>query len=507
MDINRLRYRRQFLLCRSRITALSDWNLTLLKEGLCLYTHPDLDCIRKEYKQVEICLLGYLVDPRYPERSNEDILSDIITNSDSFSSFLEQTKVCTGQFVFIYINGPTICTIHDALALREIYYCTSYNRVICGSQPNILKEYSDPSLDITTDKAILEFYKDDLRQIRSGRFWVGDETYFDGIKHLLPNHYLDITTLKVKRYWPRERLASVELDIAVVRSCAFLQGALKSMAKRNELMMAVTGGTDSRTLLAASKDLCHNIYYFINKHENLNEKHPDIYIPTAIFKKINVKFHIHELEGDVDPDFKRIFLGNTFLSSDKVLSAIYNIYYKQHGHRINVLGVGEIGRTFFGDEPKRMDGFYLARSMKIKDSSYAVKQCQTWLDNTLPIARRYGINTMTLLLWEQLLGNWGAVGNSESDIAIEEIDPFNSHYLYETLLGVDKKYARYGEGIVFREMIRYMWPELLEHPINPSYKKWDIIKRVLTKTRLAGPLKSFSYSVDRIRYRLRHGRS
>ena len=138
--------------------------------------------------------------------------------------------------------------------------------------------------------------------------------------------------------------------------------------------------------------------------------------------------------------------------------------------------------------------------MKIKNSPYAVEQCQRWLDGTLPAARRFGVNILTLLLWEQLLGNWGTVGNSESDIAIEEFDPYDSHYLYETLLGVDKRYSKYGNSILFREMIRNMWPELLEYPINPPYKKSDYLRIILTKTGILAPLKSLTYKVDRLRF-------
>jgi hypothetical protein len=506
IDKVKLRYRRQFLLCREPVPSLKDWTGCFLRDGLYLYVHPDLDCIVNENEQAKICLLGYLIDPKHIERGNAEILSDILAETKSFTSLLEKIKAYTGQFVFLYLDGQTLTAVHDALALREIYYCTSYNRVICGSQPNLLKEYSDPPLCITANNDILHFYAHDLQMQREGRLWVGDETYFDGIKHLLPNHYLDMMDLRPIRYWPREELTLLDLDEAVSRACAFLQGALKSMALRNDLMLAVTGGTDSRTLLAASREISHKLYYFINRHKGLIDNHPDIYIPSSIFKRIGVPFHVHDLDGDVDPDFREIFLGNTFLSSDKLLPAIYNVYYKQHSNRINVLGVGEIGRTFFGSEPNRIDGYYLARSMKIKYSPYAFNQCQKWLDAALPVSRRYGVNTMTLLLWEQLLGNWGAVGNSESDIAIEEIDPFNSHYLYETLLGVDKKYAKSGESVVFREMIRKMWPELLEYPINPPYEKRDYLQLILKKTKLFRPLKTFIYFMGWMKYRLKHGR-
>ena len=60
----------------------------------------------------------------------------------------------------------------------------------------------------------------------------------------------------------------------------------------------------------------------------------------------------------------------------------------------------------------------------------------------------------------------GATKNSECLIAIEKIDPFNSHYLYETLLGVDEKYRSAERALcpLFKKIIENMWPELLEEP-------------------------------------------
>ena len=506
MDADKLRYRRQFLLCREVIPSLAHWNFLSIKDGLCLYSHPDLDITVKESQQLKLILLGYIFNPAHHGESNEAILADILQKSDTFHSFLDAIKGCVGQYVFIYLNNEAIHVIHDALALREIYYCTSINRAICGSQPNLVSEFAEPPLGFSDDKAIQGFYAHDLKNMRSGRFWIGDETCFRGIKHLLPNHYLDVAELKSKRYWPREKLTPVGLDEAVRISCSFLQGALKAAAHRHELMIAVTSGTDSRTLLAASREICGRVYYFINQHKGLDEKHPDICVPSAMLNRLNIPFHIHNLEGEIDEEFRRIFLDNVFLSTDLNLSAIYNVYYKQHNQRLNVLGVGEIGRTFYGDVPRNIDGYYLARSMKIKNSPYAVDQCQRWLESTLPVARRCGVNILTLLLWEQLLGNWGTVGNSESDIAIEEFDPYGSHYLYEILLGVDKEYSEYGNSILFSEMIRHMWPELLEYPINPPYKKSDYVRILLTKTGVLKPLKSLTYKVDRLRFEWKHRR-
>jgi len=504
IDEQRLRHRRQFLLSREIIPSLSHWNRRCLSNCYHLYSHPDLSVSYREQDGVGIVLLGYIFDSINYGKTDEEIVEDILKRSRTFESFLEAIKPYSGRYIFLYLIQETFYVMHDPLGLREIYYCTSMNRIICGSQPNLIRQYSNPNIDVSQNHRICRFFEYDRKKVRSGRFWIGDETYFEGIKHLLPNHYLDVSDLKAKRYWPTKELATIDLHEAVERSCAFLRGMLKAASIRYELMMAVTGGTDSRTLLAASKEIKEKIYYFINRHKNLNDKHPDIYIPTAIFNRIKVPFHLHSVEGEIDQGFRQIFLDNTFLSNDFNLPAIYNIYFKHHGNRLNILGVGEIGRTFFGHEPKNLDGFYLARLLKIKDSPYAVEQCQKWLEAARPYARKCKVNILTLLLWEQLLGNWGVVGNSESDIAIEEFDPFNSHYLYEMMLGVDLKYSKYGGNLIFQEIIKSLWPVLLEFPINPPYEKTDKLKRVLEKLGVLSLVKSIIYKCDRLRFRLKY---
>jgi hypothetical protein len=498
-----LRFRRQFLISRSSISNLSHWNCLLLRNQYQVYSHPDLEVAVHEQSNRKAVLLGYIFDPIHPEKRNEDILATIMNESDTFVSFIQAIKYYAGRYVFIYMDDNSFNVIHDPLAIREVYYATAQNRVVCGSQPNLLAEFSAPRLDETSNPDIQNFYEYDMKKVRLGKFWVGDETFYSGVNHLLPNHYFDIANMRAKRYWPNQKLESIELNEAVERSCSFLQGIMKAASARYSLMMAVTSGTDSRTLLAASKDVKNKIYFFINKESPLSNKHPDIKIPCGIFKILGIPFHVHSVEGEVDKCFKEIFLNNTFMANDRILSTIYNVYFKHHHEKLNILGVGEIGRGFFGAEPQGLDGFYLARSLKYKYSPYAVNQCEKWLEAVRPVARACGVNIMTLLLWEQLLGNWGAVGNSESDIAIEEFDPYNSHYLYETFLSVDKKHAARGGRFLFELMIKRMWPELLSFPINPPYKASGYLKLVLKKLKLEKIIRELIYRYDRIKYESR----
>jgi hypothetical protein len=495
----RLRYRRQFLLSRAPITTLSDWHaLTIGK--YYLYSHPDLEINKLSNVKKSIVLIGYLFDSVDYKKGNSDILREIMSKSTSFQDFILAIKQYAGQYVLIYEDETCLKLVQDALSLREVYYCTERNLIICGSQPNLVATYSSPELGATKNPEIIEFFKNQMKLVGSGSFWVGDGTYYDGIKHLLPNHCLDLGSLSVHRYWPNSKITTLGLDETINRTCSFLQGMMRAVTWRHSVMMAVTAGIDSRTLLAASREIKDKIYFFVNKERDLNDKRPDIWVPRRLFGRLNVPFHVHDVPGEVEAGFKVVFLTNTFFSSERILPTIFNVYFKNHSDKVNILGLGEVGRERLGREPNKLSAYYLAYSLGYKKSKHAVKQCQRWLQEALTAARQYGVNIMTLLYWEQVLGNWGAVGNSESDIAIEEFDPYASHYVYETLLGVDEKSIKGNRRIIFTEMIRKMWPELLEYPINPPGTMKAKAKFLLKKIAVYPVLKKLRYQANHFRY-------
>ncbi|MFX0198501.1 MAG: hypothetical protein ACFFCW_20470 [Candidatus Hodarchaeota archaeon] len=470
---DRLIYRRQFLLARQTVPELNGWQRLQVGQYY-LHVHPDLMISVAHDSNKTLTLLGYLFDPESYQSSNQEILQRVLAATKDFSSLILALKPYPGRYVVFYQDHGSLYLVHDALALREVYYCQRENLVLCGSQPNLLVRFSQPKIQESSDPELLDFVRNHLPQIRNGRLWVGDGTPYEAVKHLLPNHYLDLTRMESHRYWPNTQLSRIELDEAVYKCAAFLQGAMKAAAHRHPLMMAVTAGEDSRALLAASKEISSSVYFFINKHDKLNDRSSDIRIPKEIFRRIGIPFNVHQYPKDIPEGFKRIFLENTFYAKDMLLPEIYHVYYNQHSNKLNILGVGEVGRTKFFDEPKKLNPYYLAYMLRHRRSPYAVRECESWLESAKSVACRYKLNIMTLFWWEALIGNWGSVGNSESDIAIEEFDPYASHFLYEMFLSVDPKYRTFRDNILFEELIRFMWPQLLDVPVNPpdSIRGW-----------------------------------
>jgi len=499
----RLHYRRQFILSRAYIALLDDWVCLQIGQYF-LHTHPALEVNRAADTKKCLVLIGNIFDPANPEKENTDILREILANVYSMESLISWIKRYAGSYALLYKDDGETAILHDALALREIYYCSKENQIICGSQPNLLVNFAKPEIKPRNDPDFLEYYTKHSKNSKWNPYckWIGDETYYEGIKHLLPNHYLDINRCEVRRYWPNEHLKRLDIKEAISMSCSFLQGSIRALANRHSLMMAVTAGIDSRTLLAATRGIQDKIYYFIN-NQGLGAGHPDISVPKKIFESIGIPFHIHDVPNYVDDEFRKVFLNNTFFATERILPTIYNVYFKNHSEKVNILGIGEIGRTRFGKKPIKLDSYRIAYKMKYKEGRYVLNQAERILAELLPVSREYSLNILTLLYWEHWLGNWGATGNSESDIAIEELNPYDSHKLYEIFLGVDDKYTNYYNPLIFRGMIRKMWPELLEWPINPPYKIKSKVFKCFKEMGIYQLLKEIKYRVNYTSHRLK----
>jgi len=482
------------LLAVGSLPELKDWNCLEIGKYR-LYTHPDLIVTTRKQQSRSVILLGSIFDPYNPLWTNEEIISEVVNSSITSSDLIKAIKPYFGRYVIIYKDDTTFTVMHDALGQKEIYYCEKPNKIICGSQPNLLDKYSSPKLGYTRDKAVLKFYEKDIKQARLGRLWVGDETYFQDVKHLMPNHFLNLHSMSVERYWPNRRLDRIDLDVASTKLCDYLQGAMKAVTVRNKVMVAVTSGFDSRSLLAASKDIKDEVYFFVNKEPRLSERSSDLVISRKIFEMLKQPFKVHKVSTQVDEEFKKIYFENVFLSTDLILPANYNVYFKNHQNKVNLDGTGEIGREYYGEVPRELDRYFLARSMKYKNSHYVVEQCEKWLNEVRDVAVKHNVDILKLLFWEFVMGNWCALAHSEAEISIEQFDIYDSHHICEIMLSV----GSVGDDL-FKRMIRQMWPELLEFPFNPPDTLKDWIKNLLNKTGIFKYLQRLLYRYDRRRF-------
>jgi hypothetical protein len=477
-----LKFRRQYIFTNKEIKAPPDWKKFRIQQGSVkwqLYSHPDLEINHVKNKNLELLLLGYFIDPENPELTNSKLLKKI-SLLKNFNRIIRTTDNFNGRFVLIYSDKKSLNIYNDATGFREVYYYFQDGTVCCGSTPNIIAQYF--KIERNSNREMNIFFTS--KAFNNGeRVWIGDDTIYEGIKHLLPNHYVDLTNKSCIRFWPYKEFARTELSDAVIKISEILKGTYKCALRRYKLHQGLTAGWDTRMLLAASKDYVDDIYYYINKTSDITKKSYDIKISKKLSRKFNVPLNIIDIEDNkIDETFSEIFYKNNVLARSKLINVIYHAYKNRLDDTLTVSGTmgNEILRILFRIEKnKPTNAEEIAIKMHYGQFKYVIEAIGKWLDETLPIAQKFNYKIPDLFGWEQFFGNWGALSGSEQDIVRDELRPFNNRNLLSTFTSLDDKYRYKDYPVGYIEIIKYLWKDIMKVPAYRSGASRHFIRKIL----------------------------
>lgn len=464
-DINKLTYRRQYIISPRSIDCPFLHNAVNLNNGYVLYVHKDLTLTEYSKNDTKIILLGDIFDFEPQIKSNDDILKELF--SFNFYEIIERFAKYTGRYVIVYQQDKELKLLHDSIASRKIFYANISGSWWFASQPyllgNILK------LNETTIPSKIAYYNSPEFIALEGAN-IGDTTIFDEIRQVLPNHYFDTNLGKPIRYFPNKPLETLTISETEKKCAEIIKGYMENIITRFDVMLPVTAGKDSRLLLAATKNFKERVYYYINKEPHLSVRSKDIYIPNSLLKKLGLDFHIIDPYITVNEQFKRIYFENNCRSTTKFLPMIYN-YYVNFSDRINLPGNIAFDPYFILTYPNiEVTPSSLASICHVDKYDFAREYYSEWLSNSRELCERAKLNILNLFYWEERIANWGTQTQLYKDIAQEEINPFNSRLLTSLFLSVDYKLLFPPNFTFHKETIEYLWPEVLQVPINPSLK-------------------------------------
>lgn len=476
--MNKLRYRRQFIMGKD-ISGFNDWNKIVINSNFILATHPDLEVKYIESDDTKLILLGFIIDPFNPQNDDYDNLKELISESLSFKDVLEKTYSYSGRWILIY-NSPTEMNIvNDPCGMRQVYYSVKDGHIWCGSQPTILADTLGYDIDNNTD--ILEYINSEYYE-KEERPWFGDKTIFSEIKHLMPNHYLDLFKKGIERFWIDEE-NNINLETVVKSASEILKGSLISINNRYKIMLPVTAGWDSRVLLAASRDIKENIFYYVSTMNILDENHMDIKIPKRLLNKLGLELNILDNLPPLRDEFKNMLQKNVLMARSLPKTLTIQYHYDYLSDKVNINGnASEIARCFYGiANNKDVDSSYLARIVRCPSNlKFVISEFHKWLNEVRDFSRNNKIELLDLFYWEQRMGNWGTLYQAEQDIAIEEFCPYNNRKLLMMLLKIDKLYRKEPDNKLYELLIKNLWEDTLSEPINPPGLK-KIIKNIILK--------------------------
>ena len=464
-EIERLKFRIQYLLTPSSIECPFLHNKFKVGGRYVLYTHKDLVVNSVEQEDVKIILLGDLFDYISPEKNNEEILKDLMDYE--FDSLLEVIGRYTGRYVIIHFNGDKLNLVHDPIASLKIYSCNSQGDVWMASQPHLLAKVL--GFRKTNNPELLNYYGS-KEFVRLNNANIGDITLYDEIRQLIPNHFLEVNGMKAIRYWPKTKIEKKSFKEVTIECAKMIEGFMESITNRYEVILPLTAGKDSRILLAASKRFKEKVYYYINKSGNLTDNNADISVPKRLLADLNLDFNIQVPSGEVDDEFKKIYFYNNEYATTEYLPIIYN-YYCKFQNKINLPGnMAAAGLEFYKSRRIKKTGRRLAQLNHVDHYIFANNYYDNWIAERQFLFQTLKFEMIDLFYWEERLANWGTQIQTEKDIAQEEINLFNSRNLIVLFLSVNPKNIAIPFFKLHKGIIKLLWPDVLKIPINPGLR-------------------------------------
>jgi hypothetical protein len=465
MDKTKYFRRRQFALGPEWVD-LDGWTRWKFDERLLLTVHPDLALTHVEQGSKSAALLGYMIDPFDPEREARAILEKFLEKVRSLEDVTQEAMRMSGRFVMLVALREDRWLFHDAVALRQVCYSQASNDAIwCASQAETIAE----RLGSAKDPEVVDFAKLPGFQKGTTEFWLlNDKTPYQGIRNLLPNHFLDLRTGRAARFWPRNgSIPALSITESIERCTPILQQTIEAASQRFDLRMGISAGNDSRKTLAASKKVKDRIYYFSHAPGADQGDVNDIRVPARLLPKLGIEHHRLGW-SEMDDEFRRLYEASATLARTKKGHIAYTLL-KHFGPETTVMNsnIAEVSQCIYWLPKSRIDGRNLAIINGLPHP-WAIKELQAWIDGAKDACDASGMDILALFFLEQRMGRWCTMAFSEYDIAHETFNPFNNRLLHSLMLGVAERHRRDRRWDVSIKHIKYMWPETLSEPINPQ---------------------------------------
>lgn len=466
---------RQFLVGPRVLPALNGWHVIALGDGLVAHIHPALQHEHLERGTCMLLLLGYMIDAHHPERDNTEILRDIATCS-SPEEILAITSRLAGRWALLVAFGDRRLVIHDACGMRQVAYSTAAtSESWIASDPRLIAKAQDLAVSPELDSLVSSL----RRRNQEAYYLPGASALYDKVAYLLPNHYLDMGARQQIRFYPRGRLPEIGLEDAAARICQLLHNIIDGLFARYPLALALTGGIDSRVLLAASRRRAKDIFIYTVSHRPRREKaedmhsEPDIALAGQLMRHLALPHHVIPAGDSDETRLRSVLQEHTALPHDFNAAWIAGLLAKYPLHHITMNGAcSEVIRTKWDrrSNPARWTGKRLADEFwDAGGHAAACRALDSWLDGARSAAMQSGIEVLDLAHWELKLGRWLSQLLLEQDLAAETVSPFNCREVLEIGLSVDWQSRSYSTNYALhRRFIEKMWPACLDIPIGPA---------------------------------------
>ncbi len=373
------------------------------------------------------------------------------------NAFLDVIDGWSGRHLIVWSRGggqPHVMT--DATGMRTCFFTRS-GELMAASHAPLLARLA------AAGRARYTF----LRHPRFPRgifHYPGRLTPWREVVFLTPNTALSLDGGDVRRVWPRAQLGERAVDEAAGIVTELTSGQMRFLVDTGRpVAVSLTGGLDSRTTLAASREVAGDLDFFTYCAPGNPANEDDLAVARTIADAAGITHRVIELPADSAGEDERIMRAlaeNTFLQHLFVLAAAYRREFSQETIHVrsNIAEVARRGLDKHGRDLPFTKPAHMARTWKgMRHDVESVAAFDEWAD-AVSFWEVEEIDLLELFHWEHRIQCWHGCLILESDIAFDTHAPLNSRVILETLLSVPLKDRR--RASVFSTIIGNQWPEV-----------------------------------------------
>ena len=467
----------QFFLTRQRVDPGPAWHQFPLGEWL-LYVHNALPVCRiTDGQGLAVGLfLGHGI-ALTGELQDGDL--QIPTDPDDEQLFTSQLYQIAGRWACLLWTGKYKRFYLDPLgSLAAVYAPSSGTLASTTTLVNVLAGAHARNLARPV-----------YRYTPSG-FQYGDLTPFEDIHRLLPNHYLDIARFTSVRHHYQEvrpaRVAMQDRTPLAAEVAHHLQAIVATVARRYPVACTLTGGRDTRLLLACCKPFLDETRFFTFRWDRQGRNAPiDQEYPQRLAERFRLHhqyIHAPQIDAYTDQLYQmRIGFSTTSGQAPNFYAGVraglepgvavltgFGGYHRDHFWAIfDKLKQPVNGRTMV----QTFHGKHLVTPRNVEAMEQLLAEI-TWDDPH---------DLIDVLYLEQRVGSWSSPMMYGFAPGYLFLSPFCHRTIQDIRLRYPKRAIRRTTLTV--ETINYIWPELSELPYNKYRGVRELRRKVARRIR------------------------
>lgn len=301
-------------------------------------------------------------------------------------------------------------------------------------------------------------------------------TAHTGIKRLLCNHTLDLKTWRAHRHWPKRDFTwTTQVRDHSVRIAGIVRDTTAALIADGRTVSALTGGNETRFLLAAIGDQRNNLDFVTVASP---ATHRDVVLAKRLAQMGGLNHRLLPLaEASLEEQAAWRYRSSHGITGPNMVSHPSIAPLSDYKWFIGGLG-GEIGRAFFwrpGDtEGMPLDATTLVPRFGMPLHEAVVEATRAWHE---PIAGLNALTRLDLAYLELRMSAW-AFAQEYAVNTVRLIHPMIGREAYQLMLELPPE-AKRGNAVI-TEGVRALWPELMQVPIN-RYGDYRDLLQVVTR--------------------------